>query len=203
MTPGMQIRLWLRTAARSQVAATFAVLAAVVALLVASVSQGSPAGKAESLATDGALPVATSTAGTTGALPGAPVSAPGRTAVAGAPGGGSSLAGGSTGTTGAGGSGATSGGSFGTTGGGTGAQAFDLTRATDRGVNNCAGVKTYNTHPNHGARAPPRHSRGVACSREGRGRSCRPAALSLCRRPERASPAGSDDEHHQRRCACR
>ena len=41
MTPGMQIRLWLRTAARSQVVTTCAVLAAVLALLLSSISRGS------------------------------------------------------------------------------------------------------------------------------------------------------------------
>ena len=40
MTPGLQIRLWLRTAARSQVVSTCAVLAAVLALLLSSISRG-------------------------------------------------------------------------------------------------------------------------------------------------------------------
>ncbi len=38
---------------------------------------------------------------------------------------------------------------------------------------------------------------------QGRGGCARPAALSLCRRRLRACPAGADDEHHQRRRACR
>jgi ABC-type branched-subunit amino acid transport system substrate-binding protein len=137
----MQIRLWLRSAARSQVAATFAVLAAVVALLVASVSQGSPAGKADALDVTSSAPGTTTggavapgtTTGTTGAVtgPSAPTARPG------------SAPGASFGTTGGGTTGGTAtGGTSGTTGGSTGAQAVDLTRATDRGVNNCAGTKT-------------------------------------------------------------
>ena len=40
MNPTMQIQLWMRTAARSQVVSTFAVLSLVFILLVASVSRG-------------------------------------------------------------------------------------------------------------------------------------------------------------------
>ena len=48
-----------------------------------------------------------------------------------------------------------------------------------------------------------RHSRRLAGRRQGRGRRLRPAALPLCRRRQRARPAGADDEHHQWRRACR
>jgi ABC-type branched-subunit amino acid transport system substrate-binding protein len=145
MTPGMQLRLWLRSAARSQVALTAAVVVAVVALLVASVPQGGGATAAtDSLGqTTGAVaPAGTSTgvggstgggaAGTTGTPTG---SRSGTTT--GLVGGISGATGGST-STGTSGAGTT--GTVGT--GTTGGPRFDLTKATDRGVNNCAGYKT-------------------------------------------------------------
>ncbi len=166
MTPGMQIRLWMRTAARSQVVLTLSVLAAVVALFVASVSQGSPAGTA-ALSTDGtaSTPDGGSPAGTPGGTTGGGTG--GTTTGAGTTGGsGTSGATGTSGTTGTGGSstgpsfgsggtsGSTSGGSGtpggsgsaatsgGSSGGGsTGAAgpraSLDVSKATDRGVNNC------------------------------------------------------------------
>lgn len=131
MTPGMQLRLWLRTAARSQVVSAAVVVAAVVALLVASVSRGTSPGGTAALGS----PL---TGGTTGGtvLPGsgggpstAPSAVPGVRAAA---------------------PGATSGvpvlgpspvaprASIAAPGS---AAAPDISRATDRGVNNCAGVK--------------------------------------------------------------
>jgi len=41
MTPGMQIRLWLRQASKTQVGVTAVALAGVVVLLVASLTTGS------------------------------------------------------------------------------------------------------------------------------------------------------------------
>lgn len=152
MTPGMQIRLWLRTAARSQVAVSAAAVVAVVALLVASVPQH---GKS----TAGQDSLGQTTGGTTGLVGG------GATGTSGVPGGGSAtttgtsgsastsgasvLPGGTTGSTSGGSSsgaattGATGFGTSGTSGtsGSTGG-GFDLSKATDRGVNNCAGYKT-------------------------------------------------------------
>jgi len=152
MTPGMQLRLWLRTAARSQVALSVAVVAAVAALLLASVPQGSSpaAGSSTSLgqtsggavgagstgSTGVIVPGATGTTGSGGVAPGATTGLVSGTS-------GSSQPGSST-TTGAGGSGGATG--FGTSGlgssGGSTGGGSDLNRATDRGVNNCAGYKT-------------------------------------------------------------
>jgi hypothetical protein len=166
VTPGMQIRLWLRDAARSQVALTLAAVAAVVALLVASVSQTGPAkGSQDALSggdtqaggqVDGSTGGGSSSTGTGGSSTG------GATATTGAPTGaggtsGSSFGGtGGTGGTGGGGSSgsSTTGGSAGTsgstsgssgsstTGGTNGTKGFDIAKSTDRGVNNCAGLKT-------------------------------------------------------------
>jgi ABC-type branched-subunit amino acid transport system substrate-binding protein len=145
MTPGMQLRLWFRTAARTQVVGAAVAVLAVVALLVASVSRGTAPGGTDAL--DNPL-----TAGTTGA----PV-AGGSSGVAAGPGGGAlptaasttapgapTTGGPATGTSGT--SSTTGGGTTGTAGatggtGSTGAPSFDVSRATDRGVNNCAGVK--------------------------------------------------------------
>jgi ABC-type branched-subunit amino acid transport system substrate-binding protein len=146
MTPGMQIRLWLRTAARSQVAITFAVLAAVVALLVASMPNDAGTRSAGASAADGP----TGTAGTLGGSPGSVGAVGGAGTAAGSgtglqsgaptrlggPSMGSSTdaSGGTTSTSGGSGTGAS-----GTSGAGG---SFDLTRSTDRGVNNCTGYKT-------------------------------------------------------------
>ena len=146
MTPGMQLRLWLRNAARSQVAITFLVVAAVVALLVSSMPRDARTSTdttslGQTTGTTGVVDGTSgggSTSGTTGAATG---SSTGRATT----GSGTPL-----GTTGSGGSasGTTTGlggstvGPSTTTSGGAGGPAFDLTRATDRGVNNCPGVKT-------------------------------------------------------------
>jgi ABC-type branched-subunit amino acid transport system substrate-binding protein len=141
----MQLRLWLRTAARTQVAGAAVALAAAVALLVASVSRGTTPGGTEALGN----PL---TGGTTGAAvqggsagvvvtPGGPVATPGATFAPGTTGGlvpGTTGTGGTTSTTG-GTAGLTTG--AGTSTGGTGGPSYDVSRATDRGVNNCAGVK--------------------------------------------------------------
>lgn len=147
MTPGMQFRLWLRGASRGQVGGTVAVVAAVLALLLGSVSQGSTkaADDAGFSSLDGGSPAVSGTTGgstsTTGALPSTqtPVTPGGAGS-----GGTSGTTGTSFGTTG----GTTATGTTGTTAPGTstagtpGAPAFDLTKATDRGINNCSGVKT-------------------------------------------------------------
>lgn len=165
MTPGMQIRLWLRTAARSQVGVTLAVLAVVVALLVASVSQGSPS---RTSADDGTSTVTTDNGGTSGGSSstgstGTSGGTPGTTT--GTTGTGPTGTGGSTGSTSGGFAGTTSGGSTTSSGGGStgtaagsstgstggsstgsgtsqGSGSYPITRASDRGVNNCSGVKT-------------------------------------------------------------
>ena len=157
MTPGMQFRLWLRDAARSQVAVAAVVFAAVVALLLASVSQGAPDKSTDSL---GSVDQGTTTGGvgpgTTGAVGGGQASTTGgSTGTGGSTTGGlGTTSGGSSSTTGGvgsstGGATSTSGGTTGTSGGGGSAstgtstpQGFDITKATDRGVNNCSGVKT-------------------------------------------------------------
>jgi hypothetical protein len=142
MTPGMQIRLWLRTAARGQVAVTAVVLAAVVALLTASVSQG---GKHPAAGGAGVLDQGTAsgapggTAGTTGAVSSGTSGASRTTATSTSGSSGTSSPGlvgpGSTGTT-TGAGGTTGGGS-----GGGGSTRADVSKATDRGVNNCSGTK--------------------------------------------------------------
>ena len=153
MTPGMQLRLWLRTAARSQVALTAAVLAAVLVLLGASVPHGSSPAAAPGVtlgqSPDGGT-TGDSAAGSTGSTTGNGA-ASGTTGAPGAVLPGSGLTGGTgtTGTTGTLGSASSGGsssssGSSGSSGAGStaGVGGADLTRATDRGVNNCAGYKT-------------------------------------------------------------
>ena len=144
MTPGMQIRLWLRSAARSQVAGTLAAVGAVLVLLAASVSRGGTApgtgldqlGVAAGASATGGTSGATTTGGAAGPGPGA---ARGATTGA-ALGPAATVTGGSGGTT----TGST-GGTTGTTTGGpaTGGapSRADISRATDRGVNNCDGTK--------------------------------------------------------------
>ena len=152
MTPGMQFRLWLRGAARSQVALAAVAVAAVVALLVASLPQDPTSSTAQgSLGQDG---------GGTGGDGSASSSTGGGTSGGTTPGGGSTTGPGSTGgvgTSGATGAGTTStsggsstasGGSTTTSGGSataggstTGGRPYDVSRATDRGVNNCDGRK--------------------------------------------------------------
>ena len=58
-------------------------------------------------------------------------------------------------------------------------------------------------HAEQGPARRQRHPRRLAGGRQGGGRRARPAALPLCRRRHGARPAGADDEHHQRRRACR
>lgn len=157
MTPGMQIRLWLRTAARSQVVTTGAVLAAVLVLLLSSLSR--TPGQDEVLAGDAGLsaPFGVDAAGVPlepGAAasdPGAPLSAPGGPAAPGAastdplvtgPQTGTTLAGPAGTTTAAGGGGASGAapGSPTSSGGRSSASRpgrADVSKATDRGVNNC------------------------------------------------------------------
>ena len=143
MTPGMQLRLWLRTAARSQVALTVAAVVAVVALLVASMPQDSSTRHAA----DG---LASSTGGATGTVAGGSSPSPSGKRVppgagtTGAPSGGSTGAssGSASTTSGAAPGGGVTGASTTTSGTTGGSTTFDLTQATDRGVNNCAGHKT-------------------------------------------------------------
>lgn len=159
MTPGMQIRLWLRGAARSQVIVTMTVFAAVLALLVASVSHGGPNTSTEAQVSGTATGDTTGTASggktraVTGGATGSAVGGTTSTAdssVGGVPGGAGSTFGGTTGAADssvggapdAGGSAVGGSTGAGSTTGGTAAPSFDLTRATDRGVNNCAGLKT-------------------------------------------------------------
>ena len=157
MTPGMQIRLWLKSAARGQVAATAVALVAVLGLLLASVSRPQDDAGSDVL---GTLPTDQGTTGivggTTGGTTGGGTSGP-------LPGGtsGGSLLPGTTGATTGASSGSTSGGTtgFGTStggafggstsgtsgggpaGGATGKASSDVSKATDRGVNNCEGTK--------------------------------------------------------------
>ena len=152
MTPGMQFRLWLRSASRGQVGASAAVLAAVVLLLAASVSRGGSDTGTDALLGNVPDQVQSTTGGVGtggGAVPGATSGTPrGTTPGTSLPGftgttGGSSTTGStstgsSTSTTGAPVSGST--GFSGTTGGG-GSPSYDVSKATDRGVNNCSGVK--------------------------------------------------------------
>lgn len=156
MTPGMQFRYWLRSASRGQVGATLAVLAAVLLLLGTSVSRDTTSGSQDAL---GVFDPGTGTVGdggTGGVVGGSTGGLPGGTGTTGVLPGGStgSTLGGSTGssfgTTGGGtatSGGATSGGAVGggTSGGGSsttgGRPAFDVSRSTDRGVNNCDGSK--------------------------------------------------------------
>jgi hypothetical protein len=163
VTPGMQIRLWLRDAARSQVALTLAAVAAVVALLIASVSQtGTRDGSQDALSggsettgqldgsasgTGGSSTGAGSTSGGAGATG---TSSTGGSSTGGSALGGTGASGGTgsavgTGSSGGTGSSTTTGGSS-TSGAGTGGssgtsgtQGFDITRSTDRGINNCDG----------------------------------------------------------------
>ena len=145
MTPGMQLRLWLRTAARTQVAGAAVALVAVIALLVASVSRGTTPGGTDALGdvVAGGTTGATVQGGSTGVVvgPGGGLPAPGASTGPGTTGG---LALGTTGA-GAGSGSGTAGGGFTTGGGsstsGTGGPPYDISRATDRGVNNCPGVK--------------------------------------------------------------
>ena len=58
-------------------------------------------------------------------------------------------------------------------------------------------------HAQQGTARRQRHPRRVACGRQGGCAGQRPAALPLCRRHLGAAPAGADDEHRQRRRACR
>ncbi len=58
-------------------------------------------------------------------------------------------------------------------------------------------------HAEQGAARRQRDPRRVARGRQGRGYRQRAAALSLRRRHLGAAPAGADDEHRQRRRACR
>lgn len=145
MTPGMQIRLWLRTAARSQVALAAVAVAAVVALLVASMPQDAhPATSTDSLGqtTGGGTGGQVGTS-TTGGTTGAGTSTTTGTTVGPGSGTTTGLVGGTSGSTGgsaSGTSGTATSGSAGT--GTTGGAGFDITKATDRGVNNCAGHKT-------------------------------------------------------------
>lgn len=149
MTPGMQIRLWLRSAARGQVAATAVAAVAVLALLIASVSRPDKAtGTLTGLPSGGTTgDISGGTSGTVGGTTGLSGSSSGTTTTGGALGttSGSLLGGGSTtGGSGTGGTagfaggtsgGTTSGGSTGSTGGrGT---SYDVSKATDRGVNSC------------------------------------------------------------------
>lgn len=144
MTPGMQIRLWFRTAARGQVVAAVAAGTAVVALLVASAGPGGTSTAAGALGSGlpgtgspGTAAGGSSTgAGSTGGGTQAGAGTTGAGGVAGATGTGGSALGtsggnlGSTGTSGTSGFTGTSGG--GSTGGGP-----DISRKTDRGVNAC------------------------------------------------------------------
>ena len=148
MTPGMQLRLWLRSAARGQVAATAVAAVAVLALLIASVSR--PDKATDTLAglpdtsggaTTGAVTGGGTTGGTTGFSGSTGTTTTGGTALGTTGGsvlGGSTTGGaGPSGTTGFGGTsgGTTFGGSTGSTGGrGT---SYDVSKATDRGVNSC------------------------------------------------------------------
>ncbi|MCU1603389.1 MAG: hypothetical protein JWO22_4098 [Frankiales bacterium] len=150
MTPGMQLRLWLRHAARSQVALAAVVVAALVALLVASMPQSQQASQ------DGLSQGDGGTTSTTGLVDGGSSS----TSTTGSPSGGgassglssgtSSTSGLGTSTSGAGGSSSSAsatstggglGGSTTTGTGTTGTQHADVSRSTDRGVNNCSGTK--------------------------------------------------------------
>lgn len=150
MTPGMQIRLWLRSAARSQVAVTAAVLGAVLVLLASSLSRGGTSsdaaldqlGSAGGVAagsgtTGGSAPTTGNAAGAAqGGTTGAGLVAPGPTGTGGGTAGGT---GGTTGALGGSGSTGTSGGSI--SGSSGGAAPADISRSTDRGVNNCDGTK--------------------------------------------------------------
>lgn len=155
MTPGMQLRLWLRSAARGQVVGAFVVVAAVVALLATSVTPGSHKSGTDSVVGlnggsgqpgGGAGSSTGSAPGTQGGTTGGALGGTGTTGSAGVGGtAGTSGSFGTTGTagTGTGGGGGTTGsfGTSGTTTGGSSGQSGDISRATDRGVNNCAGVK--------------------------------------------------------------
>ena len=154
MTPGMQFRLWLRSAARGQVAGAFVAVAAVVALLATSVTPGSHHGGTDSVvglggsggqSGAGANGTSGSVPGTQGGTTGGALSGTGSTGSTGAGGSGGttgSFGTTGTGTAGGGGGGTTGFGTSGTTGGGSSGQAGDISQATDRGVNNCSGVKT-------------------------------------------------------------
>ena len=145
MTPGMQIRLWLKSAARSQVAGTAAVLGAVLVLLAASLSRGgSPSEEAlDQLGVAGGAGTGAATTGggatSTGGAPGQAGAAPAGGALGPPPSGTGGGTGGTTGATGSTGATGTTGGSI--SGGGSGAGQADISRATDRGVNNCDGTK--------------------------------------------------------------
>ena len=144
MTPGMQFRLWLRQAAKGQVGGAFVVVAAVVALMVASIDRGSSHQGTAALTGD--------LGGTTGAVSsttGGTVSGSGSTTGASRPGSvpapGTSTTGATTGTftttgggssTGAAATGGSTTGS-GTTGASQPGQSFNLATKTDRGVNTC------------------------------------------------------------------
>ena len=58
-------------------------------------------------------------------------------------------------------------------------------------------------HRQQGAARRQRHPRRQPGGGQGGGRRARPAALPLCRRGRRDAAAGADDEHPQRRRACR
>ena len=133
MTPGMQLRLWLRTASRSQVGSAGVVLLAVAALLVASVSRGTTPGGTDALGTP--LVQATPVASSAGVAPPGAVVVPGPgvrrgvvlPAVPGAPQAAGPVAGPAP--------------TYGGPAGPAQGAAPDVSRATDRGVNNCPGVK--------------------------------------------------------------
>lgn len=151
MTPGMQFRLWLRNAARSQVALAAAVAVAVGALLIASLpqsttkaaaglSQGDGGGTTSGTVDGGGSSSSTSTSGSTPGGAGSSTSGSSSSGATSTTGGGGGTSGsGSTATSGS----STSGGSgtSGSSGTGTsGGTRFDISRSTDRGVNNCSGT---------------------------------------------------------------
>lgn len=153
MTPGMQFRLWLRDAARSQVVISLSVLAAVVALLIASIARVGSTSTAmpDALIGSSTSPTGNSSTGTavggstTGVVGGTGSSAgAGQTTSTGSP--LSGLTG--VGPGGAGSVGPTTGLPAPTAGGDAGGATtsgparFDITRATDRGINNCPGYKS-------------------------------------------------------------
>ncbi len=152
MTPGMQFRLWLKNAARSQVVLTGLVFTAVIALLIASVSQGSSgrsasteslSGTTGDVSTTGGGSAGTATAGsgggtttTTGKVIGTTGGGGGSTSTSGVSG---STTGGSS--AGAGGATSTTGGTTSTTGSNAGSSSYPIAKASDRGVNNCGTPK--------------------------------------------------------------
>ena len=74
--------------------------------------------------------------------------------------------------------------------------------AEDQGEIDAALIELDGT-AEQGAARRQRDPRRQPRRRQGGGRCARPAALPLCRRRLGARPAGADDEHHQRRRACR